>query len=122
MINPFGCGTFTVSLSIVDANGVTTETKMDYIVTDEVTPDFGNQLLGPNVVQFTDTSSPTPTSWDWDLDGDGVTDSTAPNPRFSPAEAGTYLFSVGVQYNDHQPYPGPLYSIYDQFELEVVER
>lgn len=79
------CGSYTVSLSIVDATGTYTETKVDYIVTDVVTPSFTNELIAPGLVQFTDTSTPTPTSWDWDLDGDGLVDSNLQNPTFSYA-------------------------------------
>jgi len=79
------CGTYTVSLSIVDATGTFTETKVDYIVTDVVTPSFTNELIAPGTVQFTDTSTPTPTSWDWDLDGDGTVDSNLQNPTFNYA-------------------------------------
>ena len=76
------CGNYTVSLTIVDAFGAATATKTNYVQTDIVVPSFTNTLLGPNVVQFTDTSSPTPTSWAWDLDGDTIIDSTAQNPIF----------------------------------------
>ncbi|MCK5945246.1 MAG: PKD domain-containing protein [Planctomycetes bacterium] len=77
------CGSYTVSLSIVDATGTYTETKVDHIVTDIVTPSFDNALIGPGQLQFTDTSSPPPTSWDWDLDGDGVSDSNLQHPTFT---------------------------------------
>lgn len=76
------CGTYTVSLQIIDANGGTTATKTDYIVTDVVTPDFENQIVGVNTVLFTDKSTPTPTQWAWDFDSDGTTDSTQQNPVF----------------------------------------
>ena len=74
------CGTYTVSLTIVDAVGPTTVTKVNYVQTDIVVPSFTSTLIGANLVQFTDTSSPTPATWDWDLDGDGLTDSTQQNP------------------------------------------
>ena len=55
------------------------------------------------------------------VDSDGVTaTATIPANRFS--EPGTYVFSIGLQYNDHEPYPGPNFIIYDQVEVEVVER
>ncbi|HEB52260.1 MAG TPA: PKD domain-containing protein [bacterium] len=76
------CGSYTVSLSIVDAAGTHTATKVDYIVTDVVTPSFTNAIVAPRTVAFTDTSSPTPSSWAWDLDGDGQVDSTVQNPTF----------------------------------------
>lgn len=76
------CGTWNVSLTVLDAaNPSSTLTRTGLVVTDEVTPSFTTALLAPGgVVQFTDTSTPTPTSWAWDLNGDGVTDSTAQNP------------------------------------------
>lgn len=76
------CGTYTVSLQIVDSVGGVTVTKVDYIITDIVTPGFTNQIIAPNTVQFTDTSTPTPGAWAWDFDGDGLTDSTLQNPTF----------------------------------------
>ena len=76
------CGTYTVSLQIIDAVGGTTATKVDYVITDVVTPDFNNQIVGPNTLLFTDASSPTPTQWAWDFDSDGTTDSTVQNPVF----------------------------------------
>ncbi len=75
------CGTYSVSLTVVDAlHGPQTLTKTNYIVTDAVVADFTYALIAPGVVQFTDTSVPTPTSWAWDLDGDTVVDSTVQNP------------------------------------------
>jgi PKD repeat protein len=74
------CGNYTVTLTIVDALGPTVVTKTNYVQTDVIVPSFQSMLIGTNVVQFMDTSSPTPTSWAWDLDGDGLTDSTQQNP------------------------------------------
>ncbi|MCA8966372.1 MAG: PKD domain-containing protein, partial [Planctomycetes bacterium] len=81
------CGTYTVSLTVVDAtHGTATETKTDYIVTDVISPSFTFALIAPGVVQFTDTSTPTPSSWAWDFDGDNVIDDTTQNPaHFYPA-------------------------------------
>ncbi|MFT4512745.1 MAG: PKD repeat protein [Planctomycetota bacterium] len=76
------CGSYTVSLQIIDASGSISVTKADYVVTDVVTPDFENEIVGVNTVSFTDTSSPTPSQWAWDFDGDGATDSTVQNPVF----------------------------------------
>lgn len=76
------CGNFTVSLQIIDANGGVTASKTDYVITDVVTPNFVNELLGPNTVLFTDTSTPTPTQWAWDFDNDGLVDSALQNPVF----------------------------------------
>ncbi len=77
------CGNYTVSLTAIDGvHGAVTTTRTNYIVTDEVVPDFTWSIIGPGTLQFIDTSVPTPTSWAWDLDGDNVVDSTAPNPVF----------------------------------------
>lgn len=76
------CGNYTVTLTIVDAAGPHVVTKTNYVQTDVVEPSFTNQLIAPNTLQFTDTSSPTPQTWSWDLDGDGLPDSTQPNPSF----------------------------------------
>jgi PKD repeat protein len=77
------CGNFNVSLTIIDSVGPTTAAKTNYVQTDIVVPSFTNQLIAPNTVQFTDTSSPAAQTWDWDLDGDGLTDSTVQNPTFT---------------------------------------
>ena len=83
----FGCGTFTVSLQIVDNLGFYTETKTDFIATDVLDPDFTVQAIATNQLQFTDTTTPTPTSWAWDFDNDGTVDSTAQNPVFTSTAA-----------------------------------
>ncbi len=76
------CGNYTVSLTIVDSVTSTTVTKTNYVQTDVVVPGFTNALVAPNVVQFTDTSSPPAQTWAWDLDGDNVIDSILQNPLF----------------------------------------
>ena len=76
------CGNYTVILTIVDSLGATTATKANYVQTDIIVPSFTNAVIAPNVVQFTDTSSPTPATWAWDLDGDSIVDSTAQHPLF----------------------------------------
>ena len=81
------CGTYTVSLTVVDAShSPSTLTRTAYITTDAVAASFTHALIAPGVVQFTDTSVPTPTSWAWDFDGDNVVDDTTQNPaHFYPA-------------------------------------
>lgn len=37
-------------------------------------------------------------------------------------EAGTFTFSAGLQYNDHEPYPNAGIRFFDQITIEVVER
>ncbi|MBM4059912.1 MAG: PKD domain-containing protein [Planctomycetes bacterium] len=80
------CGTYSVSLTVIAANGTNTLAVSNFIVTDTVTPSFAWSNLGANVIQYTDTSAPVPTSWDWDLDGDGITDSTAQHPVWAYAQ------------------------------------
>lgn len=81
------CGDYTVTLNMVDALGTYTVTKQNYIQTDVIVPDFTVQMVSPNVLQFTDTSSPAPQTYAWDLNGDGITDSTLANPLFTYANA-----------------------------------
>jgi PKD repeat protein len=40
-------------------------------------------VIGPLLVQFTDTTTPAATSWAWDFNGDTVVDSTAQNPVYA---------------------------------------
>lgn len=79
----YGCGNFTVAMTMVDGLGATVVTKANLVQTDVVVPSFQNQLIGVNTLQFTDTSSPPAQSWSWDLDGDGLVDATIPNPVFT---------------------------------------
>jgi PKD repeat protein len=80
MFTYVNCGTYSVSLTIIDGQGSATETKLDYIATDIVAASFSNTLLGPLTIQFNDTSTGSPTSWAWDLDGNGTIDSNLQNP------------------------------------------
>jgi hypothetical protein len=83
----FACGRHTVSLTMIDALGTYTETKTDYIVTDEIQPDYSVAAVAPGTLQFTDTSTPTPGAWAWDFDNDGVVDSTLQNPLYTSTAA-----------------------------------
>ncbi len=75
------CGTFSVSLTVIDAaHPPQTLTRSNLVRTDDVVPDFDWTLLAPNVVMFNDRSQPAATQWAWDLNGDNVVDSTAQNP------------------------------------------
>lgn len=77
------CGDYNVTLTTTDGvHPPSVFTKTAYIKTDVVTPSFTYALIGPGIVQFTDTSSPVPTSWAWDLDGDNIVDSNIQNPVF----------------------------------------
>jgi PKD repeat protein len=77
------CGSYDVSLTVVDAtHGVQTLTRTAYIVTDRVTADFSYAQIAPGVFQFTDLTAPAATTWAWDLNGDSVVDDTTQNPVF----------------------------------------
>jgi len=90
-------GTYTVTLTAVNAHGWNTMTKTNYITATSVPPPVanfsGNPTTGtaPLAVSFTDTSTNTPTTWSWDF-GDSST-STAQNPSHTYA-AGTYTVSL----------------------------
>lgn len=78
------CGTYTVSLTVADANGSLTDTKTNYIVVDPLTANFTWTKIGnPAVYQFNYTGSTSALTYAWDLDGDTVVDSTQPNPVFA---------------------------------------
>ncbi|MEA3310681.1 MAG: PKD domain-containing protein, partial [candidate division WOR-3 bacterium] len=91
-------GTYTVSLTVRNADGEDTEVKTNYItVTSGPLPaaDFtGTPLSGtaPLDVAFTDLSTENPTSWSWDF-GDGGT-STSQNPTHRYNNVGTYTVSL----------------------------
>lgn len=94
------CGTYTVSLTVVDASHPTaTETKTGYISIDALEPDFTVSTsggFGPVNVQFTDTTTGPVLAWLWDLDGDTVIDSNAQHPSFIYTNAGNYSVSLTV--------------------------
>ncbi|WP_301664451.1 PKD domain-containing protein [Methanoculleus frigidifontis] len=95
-------GTYTVSLTVANADGSTdTATEKDYITVNEppasveaafsAVPTSGT---APLAVQFTDESTGDPASWAWDF-GDGGT-STDQNPEHTYATPGTYTVSLTV--------------------------
>ncbi len=94
------CGTYTVSLTVIDGvHPNTTETKVGHIVVDPITASFTASTTGgfaPQIVQFTDTSTGPISAWLWDLDGDTLPDSTLQNPTFAYANPGTYSVTLTV--------------------------
>jgi PKD repeat protein len=79
-----GCGNFNVTLTVNDGvHPPSTLTKTGYIVTDQLTANFTDTVIGPLVVQFNDTSNMPATAWAWDLDGDSIIDSNVQNPAFA---------------------------------------
>jgi len=79
----YSCGTYTVSLTMIDAAGTYNETKVDFIATDVIVPDFAVAPISPTMLQFLDLTNPPAQTWAWDLDGDGIIDSTVQNPQFT---------------------------------------
>ncbi len=94
-----GIGVFTVSLTITDAYGSTTETKSDYITSSPpiLTAEFtGDPVSGdsPLEVVFSDISVGSPTSWLWEF-GDGST-STEEDPIHVYMDEGEYTVSLTI--------------------------
>ena len=94
-----GNGTYTVSLTVTDANGcVDTYVRPNYIVIGQPTANFtANNTTAtcpPLTVEFIDQSSPNTVSWYWDF-GDGST-STLPNPSKIYTTAGDYDVTLVV--------------------------
>ena len=79
-----GCGSYNVSLTVLDAaSPPQTFTVPNYITTDTLVVSFTKTSLGGGAFQFNDTSVLTPQTWAWDLDGDSVIDSTLQNPTWT---------------------------------------
>lgn len=69
------CGGYDVTLTVQDGiHAPAVATRVAFVVTDVVAPDFDHVYQGNGTVLFTDTSTPTPDRWEWDFDGDGVAD------------------------------------------------
>ena len=95
-----GGGSYTVSLTAINAGGSDTETKVGYItVVAPIVPaaDFtGSPTTGPLplTVHFTDSSTNYPNSWEWDF-GDGYS-SDQQNPTHQYTVANDYSVSLTV--------------------------
>lgn len=91
-------GTFTVSLEVVNTDGITgTETKAAYInvITPYMTAAFTADVTsgdGPLTVNLTDLSKLNPTSWSWDF-GDSTT-TTLQNPSHTYTTVGMYTVTL----------------------------
>ena len=99
-------GVYTVSLTVVDENGLSdTYTQTDYITVNELispTADFTSDVTSgqpPLTVNFFDASIPGSgaiVSWSWDFDNDGIEDATDQNPIFTYNDEGVYTVSLTV--------------------------
>jgi len=91
-------GTYTVSLTVSNANGEDTEVKTNYITVGGGNPPNADFTADPRSgpaslsVAFTDLSTENPTSWSWDF-GDTRT-STTQNPTHVYNNEGTYTVSL----------------------------
>jgi len=98
----FTPGTYTIKLTVTNANGSNTLTRAQYIsVYEPPTVDFSADVRGgcfPLRVQFTDLSSAPAgssiVSWQWDF-GNGIT-STAKNPQAVYTSAGNFAVTLKV--------------------------
>ncbi|AKB30298.1 Chitin binding protein [Methanosarcina siciliae T4/M] len=99
-------GTYTVNLTVANANGTDSEVKIDYITVSEsstpaepvaaFTADVTSGTA-PLTVNFTDQSTGSPTAWAWDFDNDGNVDSTEQNPSYTYNAAGNYTVNLTVE-------------------------
>ena len=95
-------GTYNVSLTVSNAFGTDTKTKIKYItVLDLPVPvaDFTatpTTVYAGETVSFTDLSTNNPTSWNWSFSGGTPTSSTTQNPQVVYNSSGTYNVSLTV--------------------------
>ncbi|OQC38707.1 MAG: Thermophilic serine proteinase precursor [Bacteroidetes bacterium ADurb.Bin041] len=95
-------GTYNVSLTVSNAFGTDTKTKIKYItVLDLPVPvaDFTatpTTVYAGETVSFTDMSTNNPTSWNWSFSGGTPTSSTTQNPQIVYNSPGTYNVSLTV--------------------------
>jgi len=95
-------GTYNVSLTVSNAFGTDTKTKIKYItVLDLPVPvaDFTatpTTIYAGETVNFTDLSTNNPTSWNWSFSGGTPTSSTTQNPQVIYNSPGTYNVSLTV--------------------------
>jgi PKD repeat protein len=101
-------GTYSVNLTVTNANGTASEVKKDYItVTSPVvtkippTAQFTASVMAgqtPLTVQFTDKSVSTgTTTYAWDINNDGIVDYTSKNPSHIYQTTGTYTVKLTVK-------------------------
>jgi len=93
-------GTYSVSLTVTDANGcVDSIIRSNYVTVSSPTIGFGasptQDTCPPLIVSFTDSSSSDVISWDWDF-GDG-TSSSLQNPQHLYGVAGEYDVCLEIE-------------------------
>lgn len=97
-------GTYSVKLTVSNAQGTNALTRTNYItVTNDpnaLVADFTAGVTSgfvPLTFTFTDQSTGGPTLWEWDFQNDLTTDSTAQNPTFTFTQVGTYSVKLTVR-------------------------
>jgi PKD repeat protein len=93
-------GTYTVKLTVSNADGSNTLAKQNFVTATANTQPVANFIANPSSgkaplsVTFTDQSTNTPTAWSWEF-GDGGT-SSLQNPVYTYAAPGIYTVSLTV--------------------------
>ncbi len=95
-------GTYNVSLTVSNAFGTDTKTKIKYITVLALPVPVADFTATPTTVyagetvNFTDLSTNNPTSWNWSFSGGTPTSSTTQNPQIVYNSPGTYNVSLTV--------------------------
>ena len=95
-------GTYNVSLTVSNAFGTDTKTKIKYITVLALPVPVADFTATPTTiyvgetVNFTDLSTNNPTSWNWSFSGGTPTSSTTQNPQVVYNSPGTYNVSLTV--------------------------
>ena len=95
-------GTYNVSLTVSNAFGTDTKTKIKYITVLDLSVPVADFTATPTTVyagetvSFTDLSTNNPTSWNWSFSGGTPTSSTTQNPQVVYNSSGTYNVSLTV--------------------------
>jgi PKD repeat protein len=93
-------GVYDVTLTVTNAAGTDTVTKVDYITVTALQPpiaDFSassTSIAAGDSVTFTDQSLNNPTSWDWTFNGGTPSVSTDENPVITYNTPGTYTVTL----------------------------
>ncbi|HOS82556.1 MAG TPA: PKD domain-containing protein [Methanolinea sp.] len=98
-------GFYSIRLTVTNAAGSNTVTRMNYIIVTRLPKPVANFVASPTsggsplTVQFTDTSMNNPVTWKWEYSkgsGTWVQFSTAQNPSFTFNETGSYSIRLTV--------------------------
>lgn len=96
-------GTYPVSLTVSNATGSSTTTKVGYITvsTASLTPNIiarfnasATSIAGGTTVNFTDISTGTPNSWEWAFEGGTPATSSLQNPTVTYNNKGSYRVAL----------------------------